>query len=95
MVFLGPFGFRSVRNVNKFEKSAYKMVTTGAPIVTDHTLSMIEAVVIDDICLGTHTVFVGDVVDSEILKEGTPLTYKHDHEHLKGKTPPNAPSFAR
>ena len=61
--------------------------------MTDNTLSMIEAEVIDDIDLGTHTIFVGGVVNSEILKKGIPLTYKHYHEHLKGKTPPNAPSF--
>lgn len=95
MVFLGPFGFRSGRDLNKFEKAVYKIGTTGSPIITDNTLSMIEAEVIDDIDLGTHTIFVGDVVNSEVLKEGTPLTYKHYHQHLKGKTPPNAPSFER
>jgi len=93
MVFLGPFGFRSGRDINKFEKGAYKIGNTRSPIVTENTLSMIEAEVIDNIDLGTHTIFIGDVVNSEILKEGTPLTYKHYHEHLKGKTPPNAPSF--
>jgi len=93
MVFLGPFGFRSGRDLNKFEKAVYKIGTTGSPIITDNTLSMIEAEVIDDIDLGTHTIFVGDVMNSEVLKQGTPLTYKHYHQHLKGKTPPNAPSF--
>jgi ferric-chelate reductase [NAD(P)H] len=94
MVFLGPFGFRSGRDVNKFEKAAHKTGETGSPIITENTLSMIEAQVIDTIDLGTHTIFVGDVVNSEVLKEGgTPLTYKHYHSHLKGKTPPNAPSF--
>ncbi len=93
MVFLGPFGFRSGRNVNKFEKAAFKMGNTGSPIVTENTVSMIEAEVIDTIDLGTHTIYVGDVVNSEVLEEGTPLTYRYYHEHLKGKTPPNAPSF--
>ena len=93
MVFLGPFGFRSGRDINKFEKAAFKMGNTGSPIVMENTLSAIEANVIDSIELGTHTIFLGDVVNSEVLKEGTPLTYKHYHEHLKGKTPPNAPSF--
>ena len=93
MVFLGPFGFRSGRDVNKFEKAGYKPGSTGCPIVTENTLSMIEAKVINHIDLGSHTVFVADVVTSEVLKTGTPLTYKFYHEHLKGKTPPNAPSF--
>jgi ferric-chelate reductase [NAD(P)H] len=93
MVFLGPFGFRSGRDVNKFEKASFKIGNTGSPVVTENTLSMIEAEVIDTIDLGTHTIFVGDVVNSETLKEGIPLTYRYYHEHLKGKTPPNAPSF--
>jgi ferric-chelate reductase [NAD(P)H] len=95
MTFLGPFGFRSGRDTNKFEKPAYKMGITRAPIVLENTLSAIEAKVIDNIDLGTHTIFVGDVVASEVMNKGTPLTYKYYHEHLKGKTPPNAPSFAK
>jgi ferric-chelate reductase [NAD(P)H] len=95
MVFLGPFGFRSGRDTNKSEKAVFKIGNTGSPILTENTLSMIEAEVIDDIDLGTHTIFVGDVVNSEVLKTGTPLTYKYYHEHLKGKTPPNAPSFKK
>jgi len=93
MGFLGPFGFRSGRDVDKFEKASFKIGNTGSPIVTEKTLSMIEAEVIDKIDLGTHTIFVGDVVNSEVLNHGTPLTYKYYHENLKGKTPPNAPSF--
>jgi len=93
MVFLGPFGFRSGGDVTKFEKAAFKIGNTGSPIVTENTTSMIEAEVIDHIDLGAHTIFVGDVVNSEVLSGGTPLTYKHYHEHLKGKTPPTAPSF--
>lgn len=95
MVFLGPFGFRSGRDIDKFEKTAYRLGSTGAPIVAENTLSMLEAKVIDTVDLGTHTIFVGDVVNSEVMKEGTPLTYKHYHQHLKGKTPPTAPSFTK
>jgi len=95
MQFLGPFGFRTGRDINKFEKIDYKIGHTGSPIVTENTLSMIEAQVIEYIDLGTHTIFIGDVVGSEVLKAGNPLTYKYYHEYLKGKTPPNAPSYAK
>jgi len=93
MTFLGLFGFRSGRDVNKFEKAVFKRGITGCPLVTESTLSAIEAKVINDIDLGTHTIFIADVVNSEVLGTGTPLTYKFYHENLKGKTPPNAPSF--
>ncbi|MFC1788916.1 hypothetical protein ACFLZE_03280 [Thermodesulfobacteriota bacterium] len=43
--------------------------------------------------MGTHTIFIGDTVSSEVLKTGQPLTYQYYHEVLKGKSPPNAPTY--
>jgi len=93
MLFLGPFGFRSGRDINKFDKVNYRLGVTGSPIILDNTLSALEARVISQIDLGTHTIFVGEVLSSEVLRSGSPLTYRYYHEHLKGKTPPKAPSF--
>ena len=93
MTFIGPFGFRSGRDVNKFEKVSFKKGVTGAPLVSEHSLSLLEAKVFDCIDLGTHSIFIGDVVFSEVLKTGKPLTYHFYHEVLKGKSPPNAPTF--
>ena len=93
MTFLGPFGFRSGRDVDKLSKVAYKEGITGCPLITEHALSVLEAEVVDQIDLGTHTIFVGNVVGSEILKKGNPLTYQYYHQVLKGKSPPNAPTY--
>jgi flavin reductase (DIM6/NTAB) family NADH-FMN oxidoreductase RutF len=62
-------------------------------MITEHALSVLEAEVIDQIDLGTHTIFVGNVVGSEILKKGAPLTYQYYHQVLRGKSPPNAPTY--
>ena len=93
MIFLGPFGFRSGRDFDKLSKVSFKEGITGCPLITEHALSVLEAEVIDQVDLGTHTVFIGNVVRSEALKEGTPLTYQYYHTVLKGKSPPNAPTF--
>jgi ferric-chelate reductase [NAD(P)H] len=93
MTFIGPFGFRSGREVNKFEKVSFKKGVTGVPLVSEHSLSLLEVKVFDCIDLGTHSIFIGDVVFSEVLKTGQPLTYHFYHEVLKGKSPPNAPTF--
>jgi ferric-chelate reductase [NAD(P)H] len=93
MKFIGPFGFKSGRDVNKFESVQYKLGITGSPMVLEYTLSALEARVINQIDLGSHTVFIADVVNTEIFKEGNPLTYRYYHENLRGKTPPNAPSY--
>jgi flavin reductase (DIM6/NTAB) family NADH-FMN oxidoreductase RutF len=52
-----------------------------------------EAEVIDRIDLGSHSIFVADVISSEVLKTGRPMTYHYYHEQLKGKSPKNAPTF--
>jgi ferric-chelate reductase [NAD(P)H] len=93
MKFIGPFGFKSGRDINKFGSVQYKLGVTGSPMVLEHTLSALEARVFNQIDLGTHTVFIADVVNTEVFKEGNPLTYRYYHEHLRGKTPPNAPTY--
>jgi flavin reductase (DIM6/NTAB) family NADH-FMN oxidoreductase RutF len=93
MIFLGPFGFRSGREVDKLSQVQYKLGGTGCPLVLDHALSILEARVIDQIDLGTHTIFIGDAVNAEVLKEGRPLTYRYYQEFLKGKAPATAPTY--
>jgi ferric-chelate reductase [NAD(P)H] len=93
LTLVGLFGFKSGRDIDKFAKVKFKTGITGAPLVIEHALSVLEAKVIDQIDLGSHTIFIGEVVSSEVLKEGRPLTYQYYHENLKGKSPPNAPTF--
>jgi flavin reductase (DIM6/NTAB) family NADH-FMN oxidoreductase RutF len=93
MTFLGPFGFRSGRDVDKLSKVQFKIGVTGCPLVLEHALSVLEAQVIDQIDLGTHTIFIGNTVNAEVLKEGRPLTYRYYQDFLKGKAPATAPSF--
>ena len=92
--FFGPFGFRSGRDMDKLGKVQFKEGVTGSPLITEHALSVFEAEVFDQVDLGTHTVFIGDVVNSEVLKSGKPLTYHYYHQELKGKSPPTAPSYS-
>ena len=91
--FLGPFGFRSGRDINKFSEVQFKEGLTGCPLVIEHAVSLLEAEVFDQIDLGTHTIFVGNAVNTEVLREGSPLTYQYYREFLKGKSPPNAPTY--
>ena len=93
MTFFGPFGFKSGRDIDKLSRVQYKKGSTSCPLVTEHSLSVLEASVIDEIDLGTHTVLIGNVVNAEFLKDGRPLTYRYYHENLKGKTSKNAPTF--
>jgi flavin reductase (DIM6/NTAB) family NADH-FMN oxidoreductase RutF len=90
---IGGFGFKSGRDVNKFEGCDYKSGETGAPIVLDNCLGYLEVKVINSVDVGSHTIFIGDLVAAEIIKEGEPMTYAYYHLIKRGTTPKTAPSF--
>jgi flavin reductase (DIM6/NTAB) family NADH-FMN oxidoreductase RutF/rubredoxin len=92
--FIGHFGFKSGKTFDKFEKINYKIGLTGAPIVTENCVAYIECKVINQIDVGSHILFVGEVVDSQVLKEDTAsLTYTYYRNVIKGVSPKNAPTY--
>ena len=90
---IGQFGFKSGRDINKFEGVNYKTGETQAPIVLDHTLAYLEVRVTKELDVETHTDFVGELVGADILKEGEPMTYAYYHQVKRGTTPKTAPSY--
>lgn len=91
--FFGPFGFRSGRDFDKFAEVQYQRGSTGCPLLIEHTLSVLEVSVSEQVDMGTHTIFVGPVAASQVLREGTPLTYHYYHTVLRGKSSKNAPTY--
>jgi len=94
MKFIGFFGFRSGRDVDKLSQFSFKAGATGSPLVTENALALLEARVVGTADARTHTLFIGEVVGGEILEEGDPLTYAYYHDVLKGRTPEHAPTYA-
>lgn len=88
---IGLFGFQSGRDVDKLAR-ATAQEGTHCPLVTDHALSVGEARVLQQLDAGSHTVFVGEVVGAEVLRDGAPLTYAGYHAR-KGRAPKNAPTY--
>lgn len=93
MVFIGLFGFKSGRDVDKLSQVGHKKGATGCPLVTDNALAVLEARVTGTADAGTHTIFIADVVAAEVLREGSPLTYAFYHASKKGKAPKTAPTY--
>jgi len=91
--YIGNFGFKSGREVDKLKGINYRLGETGAPIVLDHTLAYLEARAIDQIDVVTHTIFVGEVVGADDVKAGEPMTYAYYHKVKRGTTPKTAPSY--
>ncbi|MCS7280274.1 MAG: flavin reductase family protein [Desulfobacterota bacterium] len=93
--FIGRFGFRSGREINKFENLNFRVGLTGAPIVLDHGIAFIECRLEKKLEVMTHTIFVGKVENAEVLSDLEPLTYDYYHKIKGGKTAKNAPTFVK
>jgi len=91
--FIGHFGFKSGRELDKFKDVNYRLGESKAPIVLDHTLAYLETKVINHVDVGTHTIFIGELVGADVLKEGEPMTYAYYHQVKRGTTPKTAPSY--
>jgi flavin reductase (DIM6/NTAB) family NADH-FMN oxidoreductase RutF/rubredoxin len=95
MAFIGLFGFKSGRDTDKFATVKYKMGATGAPILLDNALGYLECEVVGSMDVGTHTIFIGKIVDTAVLQEGAPMTYEYYHKMKGGKASKNAPTYVK
>jgi flavin reductase (DIM6/NTAB) family NADH-FMN oxidoreductase RutF/rubredoxin len=90
---IGNFGFKSGKNVNKFEKISHLLTKNGLPVVLEHTLGYIECRVVNSIDVFTHTLYIGEVIDAEIFKKDEPMTYAYYHEIKNAQAPKSTPIY--
>jgi flavin reductase (DIM6/NTAB) family NADH-FMN oxidoreductase RutF/rubredoxin len=91
---IGRFGFKSGREVNKFEGGiSYRLGKNGCPIIAEHTVGYLEGKVTRQLDAGTHTIFMGEVLEGELLGDGEPMTYAYYHDVKRGTTPRTAPTY--
>ena len=93
LVFIGVFGFRTGREMDKFANVGFRDGANGCPVVMKHTLVSVEATVKQTVDCGSHVLFVATATASAIIKPGEPLTYAYYHETKGGKTAKNAPTY--
>ncbi|MBA4391248.1 MAG: High molecular weight rubredoxin [Syntrophus sp. (in: bacteria)] len=93
MPFIGNFGFKSGRELDKFKEMNFKVGITGAPIVLDNAVGYLECEVISVTDVGTHTIFIGQVKESEMLSDAEPMSYAYYREIKGGKSPKTAPTY--
>jgi rubredoxin/flavin reductase (DIM6/NTAB) family NADH-FMN oxidoreductase RutF len=95
LAFVGKFGFKSGKTEDKFKDTKFIKLDSGCPVVLDNALCYLEARVINQFDCGTHTLFLGEMTDSKILKAGKPMTYDYYHQVRRGTTPETAPTFIK
>lgn len=80
------FGFQSGANVDKFANyTDTKRSPNGVLYITKDTNAFMSAYVKQEIDLGTHTLFIGQLVASEILSEIPTVTYDFYQKNIKPK----------
>ena len=79
------FGFQSGRWGNKFYDYALKKAENGLPIIEKGACAYISCEVVQTVDLGTHTMFIADVADGEVISDKAPMTYAYYHANVKPK----------
>ena len=80
------FGFRSGRDVNKFDGYEHcERGSNGIYYVTEGTNAYISVKVNKTEDLGSHTMFVGEITDMEVLNDVPSVTYEYYHNNIKPK----------
>jgi rubredoxin len=93
MQIVGNFGFMSSTDINKFSSVNYIRSKSGAPIVNDSSVAWFDCKVIKSIDLGSHYLFIGEVLDSDEILDEEPLTYQYYREKYKMFSPKNSPTY--
>ena len=85
------FGFHSGRDTDKFA-SFYntKRSPNGVLYITQNTNSYMSAYVKQEIDLGTHTLFIAQLVAAEILSDEPTVTYAYYQKNIKPRPQPAA-----
>lgn len=90
---IGTFGYKSGRDIKKLEKATYINGETDIPIVTEDSIAYMECKLVNTFDVGTHLIFIGEVINSKLIDDSTPLTYAYYRETRKGVAPKNAPTY--
>lgn len=91
---VGKFGYKSGKDMDKMAGTEITYGETGVPIVLNNCIAYMEFKVIDTVDVGTHLMFIGELVSSTLLDETKdPLTYLYYRKVKKGLSPKNAPTY--
>lgn len=84
------FGFQSGRNAQKFgTPDSYKFLPcyadNGVIYVKSGANAFLSGKVVNEIDLGTHTMFIAEMTDGEVLSDKPSMTYEYYQQNVKPK----------
>lgn len=79
------FGFQSGRDTDKFVGVPFGMTKQELPYLKENATAYLDCKVVNSIDVGTHIMFIAEVVDAEVLSDDNPMTYAYYHANVKPK----------
>ncbi len=95
MELIGTFGFHSSADIDKFQQVETAISQQGLTYVTQSCCAHFSVEVKQELDLGSHILFIGEVVSSDVLEGENAMTYAYYHQVKGGKTPPKASSYQK
>lgn len=82
------YGFQSGKDVDKFAMIPESRTKNGIRYVEGCTNAVISGKVITTVDCGTHTLFIAEVTDAQVLSDEKSMTYQYYFDHVKPKPAP-------
>ena len=90
---IGEFGFMTSTDIDKFRNVETITAQSGAPVVLTSAVAWFDCKVVNTVDMGSHILFVGEVLDSDVISGEESLTYDYYREKYRMLAPKNAPTF--
>lgn len=85
------FGFTTGKEMDKFAN--FEKISINGIDVIKHSIGYLICDVVNKMETETHTVFLGKIVEGELLENQIPMTYAYYHAVKKGRSPKHAPTY--
>lgn len=82
---IARFGFQSGRTVDKLDGFPYEIDSLGSPVITTDSIATMSCRVVESLDLGTHTLFIGEVLEARNLDREEVMTYAYYRDLKTGK----------
>ena len=88
---IGSFGYKSGKDFDKFDEVESE-IKGFMPIIKE-ACAYITCEIIEKFETNTHTIFLGKILEADVMKQEEAMTYAYYHNVIKGKSPKNAPTY--
>lgn len=83
-------GFKSGREEDKLKNISFRRSENGLAVLSENINSFMSLSVVQEVDLGTHSMFICNVTEAEVVNSAETMTYTYYHKNVKPKPQPQA-----